>query len=52
MTSEGQNQSFQAVEKIKIASVAKIGTDSGNAIRPKLVSSEAPSIRAASKISG
>ena len=36
----------------KIASVAKIGTDSGTAIRRKLLNSEAPSMRAASKISG
>ncbi|MMZ70274.1 hypothetical protein D1872_332780 [compost metagenome] len=52
MTSEGQNQSFHAVEKINIARVAKIGTDSGTAMRIKPVHSEAPSIRAASKISG
>lgn len=52
ITRDGQNQSFHAVEKIKIANVAKIGMDSGTAMEKKLLGSEAPSIRAASKISG
>ncbi|MNN64948.1 hypothetical protein D3C81_1804220 [compost metagenome] len=52
MTRDGQNQSFHAVEKMKMAKVAKIGMDSGTAMVKKLLGSEDPSIRAASRISG
>ena len=45
MISDGQYQSFQAVENTKIASVAKIGTESGNAMRQNNRISDAPSIR-------
>ena len=48
MTSSGQVNESQCCRKVKIVSVATAGMQSGMTMRPKIISSLAPSIRAAS----
>ena len=51
VTMSGQRKSFQAPMKVKIASVAIPGAASGKTIERRIRHSEAPSMRADSRIS-
>ena len=51
VTTSGQRKSFQAARKVKIASVAIPGTASGKTTERRTRHSDAPSIRADSRIS-